>query len=110
MARLRIGIVGAGKRVSYLYCPLVRLMQDDVELAGVYSRRIDSARAVGEKYGVPFFDDLDRFVESVRPDLLIVSVTNRANGEVGRAVARYGIPMLLETPIAADIADADAII
>ena len=110
MARLRIGIVGAGKRVSYLYCPLVRLMQDDVELAGVYSRRIDSARAVGEKYGVPFFDDLDRFVESVRPDLLIVSVTNRANGEVGRAVARYGIPMLLETPIAADIVDADAII
>ena len=110
MARLRVGIVGAGKRVDYLYCPLVRLMKDDVELVGVQSRRLESARAVGEKYGVPFFDDLDRFIQTVRPDLLIVSVSNRANGEVGRAAADCGIPLLLETPIAADPADADAII
>ncbi len=110
MAKLRVGIIGAGKRVDYLYCPLVRLMKDDLELVGVYSRRLESARTIGEKYGVPSFDNLDAFVESVRPDLLIVSVSRLANGPVARAVAEYRIPLLVETPIAEEIDDADAII
>ncbi|HLZ10424.1 MAG TPA: Gfo/Idh/MocA family oxidoreductase [Chloroflexota bacterium] len=110
VTRLRVGIVGAGRRVDYLYCPLVKLMTDDLELVGIYSRSLESARLVGEKYRCPQFDDLDRFVETTRPDLLVVSVSSRAYGEVARSVVNYGIPMLIETPIAQDLEDADAII
>ncbi len=110
MNKLRVGIVGAGKRVNYLYCPLVRLLKDDLDLVGICSRRIESAQAIAGSYQIPAFDDVDKLVDGVRPDLLVVSVTHAANGEVGRVLARRGLPLLLETPIADDIADADAII
>ena len=110
MSRLRVAIVGAGKRTDYLYCPLVKTLRDDLELVGISGRRLEAAAALGAKYGAAPYDDLDRLVAETRPDLLIVAVRNAANGPVGREVAAYGLPMLQETPIANDLADADAII
>jgi predicted dehydrogenase len=110
MSRLRVAIVGAGRRTNYLYAPLVQMLKDDLELVGIYGRRIESATELGDKFRVAAFDNLDRMIESVRPDLLIISVRNAANGPVGRQVAGYGLPMLQETPIANDLADCDAIV
>lgn len=108
--KLRVGIVGSGKRSDYLYCPLVQALRDDLELAGVYGRRREAAESLGAKYRVPAFDDLDRLVGEARPDLLIVSVRNAANGPIAREATRFELPLLVETPIANDLADADAII
>jgi predicted dehydrogenase len=110
MGRLRVGIVGAGKRVGYLYAPLVRLLRDDLELAGICSRTLGSARAVAEPLNVPAFDDVRALVDTTRPDLLIASVSRPANGAVGRALAQLRLPLLLETPIADEVAVADGII
>lgn len=108
--RLRVGIIGTGKRVDYLYCPLVRMLKGDLELVGVWGRRLEAARAIGEKHAIPYYDDMAIMVKEARPDLLIVSVTRLANGPVGRRAAEFGLPLLLETPIAEELADADAII
>jgi len=108
--RLRVGIVGSGKRSDYLYCPLVQILRDDLELVGVHGRRIEAAASLGAKHGVPAFDDLARMVREARPDLLIVSVRNSANGPIAREVARLGVPLLVETPVANDLADSDALI
>jgi predicted dehydrogenase len=110
MDRLRVGIVGSGKRSDYLYCPLVQTLRDDLELVGVYGRRLEAASVLGDKHHVPAFDDLARMVEQARPDILIVAVRGAGNGLVGREAARFGLPLLLETPIASELADADAII
>src|SRR5512143_793021 len=96
--RLRVGIVGSGKRSDYLYCPLVQALRDDLELVGVQGRRREAAESLGAKYRVPAFDDLDRMVGEARPDLLIVSVRNAANGPVARDATRFGLPLLVETP------------
>ena len=85
--RLRVGIVGSGKRSDYLYCPLVQTLRDDLELVGVYGRRIEAAASLGAKHGVPAFDDLERMAREARPDLLIVSVRNAVNGPVAREAA-----------------------
>ena len=90
MERLRVAIVGAGQRAGYLYCPLVQQLRDDLELVGIYGRRLESATALGSKHGVAAFDDLDLMVRSAKPDLLIVSVGSRSNGQVGRQAAAYG--------------------
>lgn len=57
MEPIRIAFLGAGKRASYLYHRLVSQI-DDVELVGVWSRSDSSARALGEKLGVPWFTDM----------------------------------------------------
>jgi predicted dehydrogenase len=108
--RIRFVIVGASKRSDYLYGPLLSILKDDVELVGVWGRSEDKASSLGEKYRVPSFTNLQQMQASVQPDAAIVSVASRANGEVGRQVVALGLHALLETPIAHDLADADAII
>jgi predicted dehydrogenase len=108
--RIRFIIVGTSKRSDYLYGPLLTLLSKDVELVGVWGRSEEKAMAIGQKYNVPWFTDFERLRDEQRPEAAIVSVGYSANGEVGRRVMELGIHALLETPIAHDLADADAII
>lgn len=108
--RLRFAIAGASKRSDYLYAPLLNTLKDDVELVGVWDRSEEKGQAFGERYRIPAFSALARLRDAVRPDAMIVSVANSANGEIGRRVIELGCHALLETPIAARLEDADAII
>jgi len=108
--RIRFAIVGASKRSDYLYGPLLTMLKDDVELVGIWGRSEEKAKALGEKYHVPWFTDLEKMRETTRPDAAVVSVQYAANGEMGRRVVDLGLHALLETPIAHDLADADTII
>lgn len=108
--RIRFIIVGTSKRSDYLYAPLLTLLSKDVELVGVWGRSEEKALALGKKYSVPWFTDLERLRDELRPEAAIVSVGYSANGEVGRRIMELGIHTLLETPIAHDLADADTII
>lgn len=108
--RIRFAIVGTGKRSDYLFAPLLNLLRDDVEFVGVWGRSEEKARALGEKFHVPWFTDLDQMRDSLEMDAAIVSVANPANGEVGRRVIELGLHVLLETPIANSLDDADAMI
>jgi predicted dehydrogenase len=108
--RIRLVVLGASKRSDSLYGPLLALLRKDVEFVGLWGRSEGNARALGEKYGVPWFTDLERLRDEVRPEAAIVSVGYAANGVVGRRVVNLGLHALLETPIAHDLADADAII
>jgi predicted dehydrogenase len=108
--RLRFAVVGTGKRCEEIYCPLLNTLDSDVELVGVWGRSEPRARALGEKFRVPWFTDLERLRDQARPQAVIVSVNYWANGEIGRRVIELGLDALLETPLAHDLADADAII
>jgi len=108
--RIRFAIIGAGKRSDYLYAPLLNLLKEDVEFVGIWGRSEDRVRALGERYHVPWFTDLDQLRNELEVDAAIVSVPNPANGEVGRKTVELGLHALLETPIANRLEDADAII
>ncbi len=107
---LRVAIIGTARRSDYFYGPLVKALPDLVELVGVWGRSADSARRLGETLAVPWFTDLDHLVRETAPDIGIVSVAYGANGQVGLAAVEAGLHVLLETPIAHDLAEADAII
>ena len=107
---LRVAIIGTAKRSSYLYGPIVKALADDVELVSIWGRSADSARALGEDLGVPWYTDLEQLIQDTAPDLGIVSVAYAANGQVGLMAVQHGLNVLLETPIAHDLDEADAII
>jgi predicted dehydrogenase len=107
---LRLAIVGTGSRASYLYGPLIEKLPDQVELVGVWGRSEDSARRLGEGLGVPSYTDLDELIRSTEPRIGIVCVNYHANGEVGLMAVEHGLHVLVETPIAHKLAEADAII
>ncbi|MEN9937917.1 MAG: hypothetical protein RLZZ387_4496 [Chloroflexota bacterium] len=106
---IRVAIVGTAKRSSYLYAPLLRAIPG-VELVGVWGRSEESARRLGEQLGTPWYTDLDRLVRETGAQVGVVSVAYGANGQVGLMAVEAGLHALLETPIAHDLREADAII
>ncbi len=107
---LRVAIVGTAKRASYLYGPLLKALPNEVELVSVWGRSTDSARRLGEELEVPWYTNLDQLIGETAPQMGIVTVAYHANGEVGLMAVEHGLNVLLETPIAHNLAEADAII
>ena len=110
MSKVRFGIIGAGRRAREVYAPLIRILADNTELVAVCSRRLESAKSFGDKFAVPYYTDVSKMVEKEGPDAVIVVVSYKMNGPIGVQVADLGVNMILETPIAAKLSDADVII
>ena len=106
---MRIAIIGTAKRSSYLYGPLLKAMPE-VELVAVWGRTPEKARQLGASLGVPAYSSLEKLKRETDPQIGIVSVGYSANGEVGFAAVESGLNVLLETPIAHKLSEADAII
>jgi predicted dehydrogenase len=107
---LRIAIVGTAARSSYMYGPIIKALPDKVELVAVWGRSKESAKRLGESLEVPWYIDIDKLVRETQPEIGIVCVAYGANGSVGLMAVESGLHVLLETPIAHDLAEADAII
>jgi predicted dehydrogenase len=107
---VRVTIIGTARRSSYLYGPLLKALPGEVELVSIWGRGPDSACRLGVGLGVPWYTDLDRLVRETAPEIGIVCVAYPANGEVGLMAVEHGLHVLLETPIAHKLYEADTII
>lgn len=108
-ARTRIAIIGTAKRSDHFYGPVLRHLPD-VDLVSVWGRSTDSAKKLGESLQVPWYTDLDTLIKDTAPEIGIVSVAYSANGQAGLMAVEHGLHVLLETPIAHKLSEADAII
>ncbi|MFN2236336.1 MAG: Gfo/Idh/MocA family oxidoreductase, partial [Anaerolineales bacterium] len=106
---LRVAIIGTAKRSDYLYGPIIRALPEEVELVSVWGRSQDSTQRLSEGLAVPGYTDLEKLVSETAPQIGIVSVNYHANGEVGLMALEAGLHVLLETPIAHKLCEADAI-
>ncbi|WP_436926125.1 Gfo/Idh/MocA family protein [Halosimplex amylolyticum] len=90
---------------------------DGAELVGLCDERpersIESMRRVAEEHGVPperRFDDLDACLRTVAPDLVWICSDHRSHGDLTERAAAAGVHVLVEKPLAADVAEADRMI
>ena len=107
---LRVALIGTAARSAYLYGPILQALPHEVELVAIWGRSEQAARRLGETLAARWYTDLHKLVQETAPDIGIVSVAYAANGEVGLAAVEAGLHVLLETPIAHKLAEADAII
>ncbi len=107
---LRVAIIGTAKRSDYLYGPLIQAMSGEVELVAVWGHSAESTQRLSKSLGVPGYTNLDKLVRETAPEIGVVSVGYSANGEVGLMAVQAGLHVLLETPIAHKLGEADAII
>ena len=103
-------MIGTARRVLALYAPILRTLAQHVEVVAVWGRSEESASHLGSALGVPWYTDIDRLVQETAPDIGIVAVSYHANGQVGLMAVEAGLHVLLETPIAHDLSEADVII
>jgi predicted dehydrogenase len=107
---IRVAIIGTAARSSYLYGPMLKALPGDVNLVSVWGRNWESSKKLGEGLGVPWFTDIGKLINETSPLVGIVCVAYPANGEVGLMAVEHGLHVLLETPIAHKLSEADAII
>ncbi len=98
----RIAVVGCGAfGVNH-----TRVLADLGVLAGVFDADIARAQEIATKHNCQAFASLDK----VEADAAVVAVPTRHHAEVGCALLARGLDVLVEKPIAATLADADALI
>jgi predicted dehydrogenase len=107
---LRVAIIGTSARSNYMYGPLMKALPGEVTLTSVWGRTPESAKNLGDSLGVSWYTDIDQLLTETSPEAGIVSVAYDANGTVGLMAVEHGLHVLLETPIAHKLSEADAII
>ncbi len=107
-SELRVGVIGAGAMgaahlAAYAGLPHVRIV-------GIATRSLERGQALAARFGVEqVFPDATSLLDAGRPDG--VSIATRDDEHVLPAVAALerGVAVLLEKPIAADVAGAETI-
>jgi predicted dehydrogenase len=105
-ARLRMGVIGVGALGQHHARHLARLTE--VRLVGVCD--IDAVRAaqISAELGTAAFVEIDDLLGKV--DAVTVAVPTPAHAEVGIRALELGVPVLMEKPLAATLAEADDLI
>lgn len=97
---LRLGLIGAGWIAGLHLEALDRLAR--TELAGVVSGTGAGAATLAARWGGRVYEDLDRMLDDVRPDVAYVCVPPFRAVAIGERLVERGIPFLTEKPLAAD--------
>ena len=103
---LKVGVIGVGSLGEHhaeIYSQL-----DSAELVGIYDADRNRATAIAGKYGGAVFDSVEALADSVEAASVVVP-TDR-HREIAMPLLERGIHLLVEKPIAATIADAEAMV
>lgn len=104
---LRFGIVGCG-RIAKRHSELLGLKQvARAELAAVCDIAPDRAQAFGERFDVPWFDDMHRMMAECAIDVIVVLTPSGMHADHVVELAKYGKPIIVEKPMALTLEDAD---
>jgi predicted dehydrogenase len=106
MAELAIGLIGAGA-IGRAHADAI-LTLDVCRLAGVADPTV-SGRSFAEGLGAPSFADHLALLAEARPDAVIVATPNDTHLPLALDAIAAGVPVLVEKPIAANVADGEAL-
>ncbi len=100
----RVGVVGAGPWASMVHAPVLAA-GPETTLAGVWARRPEAARELADRHGTLAFAEFDDLLAAC--DAVAFAVPPGVQAELGVRAAAAGKALLLEKPIAADLAGAE---
>jgi predicted dehydrogenase len=103
--RIRFGIVGSGWRSECFLrtAAILRAAGHDVAASGIASRKEETRARLAADWGISAFPNPEALAEAIDMDFLLVSVPGSAMKDVLIGLLPLGIPLLSETPPAADL-------
>ncbi|MGY2873888.1 putative dehydrogenase [Marmoricola sp. URHA0025 HA25] len=105
--RLRMGVVGTGYWADVVHVSGAA-EHPGVDLLGVWGRDLEKAAAVADPRGARAYDDFDALLDTV--DVLTFAVPPDVQAPLAVRAAEAGKHLLLEKPIAIDLASADRMV
>jgi predicted dehydrogenase len=107
---LRFALVGCG-RIAKRHAELLGLGQiAGAQLVSVCDIVEERARRYGERFGVPWYADMQRMASEVAADAYVILTESGHHAEHAIALAPHGRHIVVEKPMALTLADADAMI
>lgn len=82
----------------------------DVDFVGIADADVEKTSALGKKYGVQAFSDYRKLLDEQKPDAVTIAVPTVLHYEVALEAIDRGIHVLLEKPIALEVAQGEEII
>lgn len=105
-ALLPVGVIGVGALGRHHARHLATL--EGVRLVGVYDENPETAARVAAEVGAPVVPAVDALLGQVRA--VSVAVPTSVHAEVGLRALERGVAVLMEKPLAASLAEADALV
>lgn len=97
MRKVRVGFVGVGG-IGSAHLKNIALIEQ-AEMAAVCDISADQATAVGTKYNIPAYTDVDKMLEENAIDALFICVPPFAHGDIEEKAAKKGIHLMVEKPV-----------
>jgi predicted dehydrogenase len=104
---MRVGLLGTGPWADMAYGPALR-DHPDVELTGVWGRRPEAAAAIAERFGGRPYDDVDALIGDT--EAIAIALPPAVQAPLAVRAARAGRHLLLDKPLAIDVADAREVV
>ena len=108
MKQISFGIVGGGWRAAF-YLRVAQELPDLFRVAGVVVRDPAKQRALGDRFDVATYGNLDSLLHGADPGFVVVSVPGPVTPEVLGDLSERGVPALAETPPAPDLEGLNAL-
>ena len=104
---MRFGVLGTGFWAEHVHAAALA-EHSSAELVGVWGRDVAKAKAVGAAFEVPGFVDVDELFAQV--DAVAIALPPDVQVPMAERAAAAGKHLLLEKPIALDVAGADRVV
>jgi predicted dehydrogenase len=104
---MRFGLLGTGFWAKEVHATALA-GHSSAELVGVWGRDLAKAKAVGAEFEVPGFADVDELLAQV--DAVAIALPPHVQAPLAERAAAAGKHLLLEKPIALDVAAADRVV
>ncbi len=110
MEKLRIAVIGAGRRAAGGWLPVIATFEDQLELVAVCNTGNPRGEEVANKYHTRWYTQLESMLDKEKPNIVAIAVNPSHTYEVAMPILERGISLVTETPIAAKLDQADAMI
>jgi predicted dehydrogenase len=106
--RVRFAVIGVGANVFKMHLPALR--SDGIELVGVSDVNVEAAERQAEDFGCPAFADHAEMLAATHPQAVAVLAPHTFHASLAIDCLAAGAHVLVEKPIAVEVAEADRMI
>ncbi len=108
MTAVRVGLIGCGK-VGQIHAAALRGLAE-AELTAVCDVSAERVRAFAERYGARGFTDVDAMLREAKVEAVLIGTPHPLHAAPAIRAAEAGVHVLVEKPLAATLADCDAML
>lgn len=103
---IRVGVIGVG-RMGRNHCRVLSMMRH-VALAGVTDLDVDAGTEVAHRYETIFYPSVEQLFAAV--DAVVIATPTPSHFRLAMEAMRCGLHVLIEKPITATLAEAEALV